>query len=72
MAKTILVDDDSASIRPVVSIALKSAGYGIIEGVDGITFVKEANKQESRAADAKAWAAKPFQPAQMPAGRFPS
>jgi two-component system chemotaxis response regulator CheY len=35
MAKTIMVIDDSASLRAVVGIALKSAGYNVIEGCDG-------------------------------------
>jgi len=112
MAKTILVVDDSISLRQVVGIALKSAGYEVIEAcdgqdalskvhgrrihliisdvnmpnMDGITFLKEvkklpdhkftpvimlttesqeARKQEGRAAGAKAWVVKPFQPAQM-------
>ena len=112
MAKTILILDDSAPIRQVVSIALRGAGYEVIEAkdgidgidklngqklnliitdvnmprMDGITFVKEVKKmprykftpiiilttesqeqkkQEGRAAGAKAWVVKPFQPPQL-------
>ncbi len=109
MSKTILVVDDSASIRQVVSIALKGAGHAVIEAcdgkdalsklngqkihlivsdvnmpnLDGIGLVKqvkvhpqykftpimmlttesqESKKQEGKAAGAKAWLVKPFQP----------
>jgi two-component system chemotaxis response regulator CheY len=109
MAKTILIVDDSPSIRQVVGIALKGAGYDVIEAcdgvdalskltgvkihliitdvnmpnMDGITFVQEAKKlpaykftpmmmltteaadekkQAGKAAGAKAWLTKPFQP----------
>ncbi|WP_133717066.1 response regulator [Methylocaldum gracile] len=112
MAKTILIVDDSASLRQVVGIALKGAGYDVIEArdgqdaltklngqrihliisdvnmpnMDGISFVREAKQlpaykftpvimlttesqeskmAEGKAAGAKAWVVKPFQPAQM-------
>ncbi len=111
MPKTIMIVDDSASLRQVVSIALKGAGYDTIEAcdgrdalsklngkihliisdvnmpnMDGITFVKEVKKlpnykftpvimlttesqdsmkAEGKAAGAKAWVVKPFQPATM-------
>jgi two-component system chemotaxis response regulator CheY len=112
MAKKILLVDDSASVRTVAGIALRGAGYEVVEAsngqegltkltgdkihliisdvnmpvMDGITFLKEVKrhpnyrftpvimltteagedkKQEGRAAGAKAWIVKPFQPQLM-------
>ena len=113
MAKTILIVDDSSSLRTVVKIALTRAGYEVIEAgdgkealsqldkagkvnlivsdvnmptMDGITFVTEvkkharhkftpvvmlttegqdAKKEQGRAAGAKAWITKPFNPPQL-------
>lgn len=115
MAKTILMVDDSASLRTVVKMALEGAGYEVIEAGDGrdalnklaglgarkvhlvisdvnmpnmggIEFVtrlkqnpafkftpvimlttegKDDVKEQGRAAGAKAWVMKPFNPPQM-------
>jgi two-component system, chemotaxis family, chemotaxis protein CheY len=112
MAKTILVIDDSASLRQLVRMSLQAAGYDVVEAddgstaltkldgrklhlavcdvnmprLDGISFVKQARakadyrflpvimlttesqeskKLEGKAAGAKAWITKPFQPSQL-------
>ena len=113
MAKTILIVDDSSSLRTVVKLALVRAGYEVLEAVDGrdglaqldkagkvhlivsdvnmpnmdgIAFVtqvkqharhkftpvvmlttegQDAKKEQGRAAGAKAWIVKPFNPPQL-------
>jgi len=109
MAKTIMIVDDSASIRKVVRLTLESQGFEVLDAadgvealkklngvkinllitdvnmpnMDGITLVQEAKKipaykftpmmmltteasdekkMQGRAAGAKAWLVKPFQP----------
>ena len=113
MAKTVLIVDDSSSLRTVVKMALERAGYEVLEGVDGrdglakldqaakvhlivsdvnmpnmdgIAFVaqvkqhprhkftpvimlttegQDEKKAQGRAAGAKAWIVKPFNPPQL-------
>lgn len=46
MSKNILIVDDSASVRQVVGITLKSAGYTVVEGVDGMDALTKLNGQK--------------------------
>jgi len=45
MAKNILAVDDSTSIRQMVAFTLKSAGYTVIEAVDGQDGLDKAKSQ---------------------------
>lgn len=42
MSKIILAVDDSASIRQMVGFTLRSAGYEVVEAVDGVDALEKA------------------------------
>ena len=46
MAKTIMIVDDSASLRQVVGISLRSAGYDVLEGCDGVDALAKLTGQK--------------------------
>jgi two-component system, chemotaxis family, chemotaxis protein CheY len=43
MAKTILIIDDSPSIRQMVAFTLRTEGYTVIEAADGVDGLAKAN-----------------------------
>ncbi|MBP6851069.1 MAG: response regulator [Rhodoferax sp.] len=47
MAQTILVIDDTASLRQVVAMALKGAGYAVLEAGDGAAALALLDRRKS-------------------------
>jgi two-component system, chemotaxis family, chemotaxis protein CheY len=46
MSKTVLIVDDSVSLRQVVNLTLTAAGYSVIEACDGEDALAKANGQK--------------------------
>ena len=46
MSKTVMVVDDSASVRQVVGLALRGAGYMVVEGIDGVDALSKLKGQK--------------------------
>lgn len=46
MARTILVAEDSSSIRKFITLALKMAGYNVIDAVDGMDAIEKMSGQD--------------------------
>lgn len=43
MAKTIMIVDDSASIRMVIRVTLEAEGFDVIDAIDGVEALKKLN-----------------------------
>src|SRR3990172_800824 len=46
MARTILIVDDSSSLRTVMNLTLKKAGYDVVEACDGKDALTKLNGQK--------------------------